>query len=75
MSDNTAPAVGPVRIEMCVSWPTGHEVEIAECPRDKWEAMTPAEREAWCDAEAEGFATNRVNWGYAVLGDDEKGLG
>jgi hypothetical protein len=66
--------LGPVQIEVNVSWPTDSETEIVPCPRDRWDAMTLAERTSWCDQAAEAYATNRVNWGWHVPGPDGDGL-
>jgi hypothetical protein len=71
---DAAEPLGPVEIDVNVGWPTGSENEVLTCPRDEWNAMTPAERAQWCDAEAEGYALNRVNWGWNVAGPDGDGL-
>lgn len=58
----------PVVVELVVSWPgiNGSESEPYEIDRDRWDAMTPAEREADINQAAEEFATNYVNWGWSI---------
>lgn len=66
--------LGPVQIEVSANWPRGGEKDIVECPREQWDAMTPAERVKWCEDAARDHAENYVRWSYDVFGMDAEGL-
>jgi hypothetical protein len=72
MTDNSNPRP-PVLVEVNVSWPgwDGSRDETYEVDRDKWDAMTPAERIAYCDDLALTEAASLVGWGWHIQNPDD----
>jgi hypothetical protein len=61
----------PVRVEVHAEWRGGSADEIYEYDRAEWDAMTPPERAAMLEAEAQNLlAINNATCGYQILGDD-----
>lgn len=57
-----------VRVEVIVEHDLAETItDIVEIDRDKWDAMTPKERDEWCVEEAEEVRRNVCSTGYQVL--------
>jgi len=63
----------PVVVEYALSWPGvgGREVGTVEVPRDEWDAMTPADRTAYCEQIALHAADNLFSWGWNIEDSDD----
>jgi len=63
----------PVLVEVNVSWPglDGNHDETIEIDRDKWDAMTPAERTAHCEGLAAETARDLVSWGWHIYNAED----
>ncbi|ATO14659.1 hypothetical protein CO540_13160 [Micromonospora sp. WMMA2032] len=64
----------PVRIRLYVStnWVGADDEEYIEIPRDEWDDMTPAERRAYLDEEANTFMANCVEYGWIIPDDNDR---
>lgn len=65
-----------VRVEVIVEHDLAETItDIVEIDRDKWDAMTPKERDEWCVEEAEEVRRNVCSTAYdAHPGADERRL-
>lgn len=67
MSRPTGPVIVSLHVE---AFGEGRD-DTFEIPRDKWDAMTPAERAQLLETEATDFAANYVGWGWHIDDPDD----